>query len=346
MRHTPTLIAALLLVPLALHAAETPAPPTPDAPSPHQARAQNTGPAKTKKVARQANAPDAATRAKNIATAFPDFDHTRDVVYKEVCGQALQLDILTPKGLQAVSAPVLVYIHGGGWSGGDRYRMVRPDVSGVFNRCGKAGIICASIEYRLNNATVTAFDSAVDCKDALRFLVKNAARYRIDPARMGTIGGSAGGHLSLVTALGDPKDFPGDPALAGHDPAAIRCEVAHYPATDFTDSTLAGRFITGERAVRMFGGPAEEKAGVIRLLSPVCLIHKGSTPVYCFHGDKDTVLSVRNSRLLYEKGKAVGADIQYTEVKNGTHGFGGECSPSIDEICDLAARFVIDRLTR
>jgi acetyl esterase/lipase len=175
--------------------------------------------------------------------------------------------------------------------------------------------------------------------------VKNAAQYHIDPARIGTIGGSAGGHLSLVTALGDPKDFPGDAALAGHDPVSIRCEVAHYPATDFTDAKLSGRFL-GPRATLMFGGPPEQKTELIRLLSPVAQIKKGSTPIYCFHGDKDTTLSVENSRRLYAKGKEVGADIQYTEVKNGSHGFGTDCTPTVDEICELASKFVIERLTR
>jgi acetyl esterase/lipase len=254
--------------------------------------------------------------------------------------------MLIPKGPGKIPAPLLLYIHGGGWGGGDRYRMTKADIAGVFNRCGKAGVICASMEYRLTGESSSAFDSVVDCKDALRFLVKHAQDYHMDPSRMGTIGGSAGGHLSLVTALGDPKNFPGDPALAGNDPPSLRCEVAYYPATDFTDSKLAERFLGASRARIMFGGPAEEKGDVIRLLSPVALIQKQSTPVYCFHGDKDTTLSVENSRRLYAKGKAVGADIQYTEVLNGRHGFGTECTPSIDEIASKAAQFVIERLTR
>jgi acetyl esterase/lipase len=336
-------LSSLLLSALtALHAADAPPPQVKQEP---QGSVQNTEAAKSRKERRRGQAPSTEKLKKNITTTFPDFDYTPDVVYKQVGDQALQMDILTPKGLKAAAAPVLVYIHGGGWGGGDRYRMQRPDVSGVFNRCGKAGIICASIEYRLNNEKATAFDSAVDCKDALRFLVKNATQYHIDPTRIATIGGSAGGHLSLVTALGDPKDFPGDPGLVGNDPVSLRCEVAYYPATDFTDSALAGRFL-GPRATLMFGGPVETKTEVIRLLSPVMQIRKGSTPVYCFHGDKDTTLSVENSRRLYAKGKEVGADIQYTEVKNGSHGFGRDCSPSVDEICELAGKFVIERLTR
>ncbi|MBI5685856.1 MAG: alpha/beta hydrolase [Verrucomicrobia bacterium] len=308
-------------------------------------QAQDVAARKAIKRNKQAQA-NAETQAKRIAQAFPDFDHTPNIVYKKVGDRSLQLDILTPKGLKSDAAPVLVYIHGGGWGGGDRYRMTRADVSGVFNRCGKAGIICASIEYRLTSEKSSAFDSAVDCKDALRFLVKTAKQYRIDSARIGIIGGSAGGNLSLVTALGNPKDFPGDPSLAGNDPSSLRCEVAYYPATDFTDAALARRYVEGPRANIMFGGPAEKKADVIRLLSPVCLIQKDSTPVYCFHGDKDTVLPVENARRLFAKGKAVGADIQYTEVKNGTHGFGGGSTPSVDEIVAKAAEFVIERLKR
>ncbi|MES2598601.1 MAG: hypothetical protein V4662_24920 [Verrucomicrobiota bacterium] len=57
-------------------------------------------------------------------------------------------------------------------------------------------------------------------------------------------------------------------------------------------------------------------------------------------------MSVENSRRLFAKGKEVGADIQYTEVKGGDHGYGRECTPSVDEICDLAARFVIERVTQ
>jgi acetyl esterase/lipase len=310
-----------------------------------QSQAQQTEPAKQARRVKRAPGANADVQKKKIAESFPDFEYTPDIVYKKVGDQSLQLDILTPKGLKKTPAPLLVYIHGGGWGGGDRYRMQKADVAGVFTRCGKAGIICASIEYRLTTDKSSAFDSAVDCKDALRFLVKNAQQYHIDPARIGTIGGSAGGHLSLVTALGNPKDFPGDTALAGNDPPSLRCEVAYYPATDFTDNALAGRFL-GPRANIMFGGPPEQKADVIRLLSPVCLIQKGSTPVYCFHGDKDTTLPVENARRLYAKGKAVGADIQYTEVANGTHGFGTECTPTIDEIAAKAAQFVIERLTR
>jgi dipeptidyl aminopeptidase/acylaminoacyl peptidase len=68
--------------------------------------------------------------------------------------------------------------------------------------------------------------------------------------------------------------------------------------------------------------------------------------VLCFHGDKDTVLSVENARRLFAKGKEVGADIQYIEVKDGNHGFSSQGTPTIDEIVAKASDFVIEKLTK
>ena len=287
-----------------------------------------------------------------MAQIFADFKWKSNIVYKTVADQALLLDLLLPKNLPKKPAPLLVYIHGGGWVGGNRYRVEGADMASIVHRCGKEGIACATIEYRFADGKSTVFDSVVDCKDAVRFLVKHAADYQIDPQRIAIFGSSAGGHLSLVTALGKPRDFPGDPALADYDPPALRGEVAFYPATDFSDTSLAERFLTDNRAKLMFGGSAREKAAVIRLLSPICLIERNSPPVYLFHGDKDTILSVENSRRLFAKGKAVGAAIQFTEVKGAGHGFslaakreGPQTDPSAQQIADMAAQFFIEHLT-
>lgn len=76
------------------------------------------------------------------------------------------------------------------------------------------------------------------------------------------------------------------------------------------------------------------------------LIQRNSTPVLCFHGDKDTVLSAENLRRLFAKGKEVGADIEYIELKDGNHGFSSNGTPSLDEIVAKASDFVIAKLTR
>ena len=76
----------------------------------------------------------------------------------------------------------MVYIHGGGWGNGDRYRVTRRDVISVVRELNQRGVACASIEYRLaNGGKDTVMDSVADCLDALSFLVKHAADDGLDP---------------------------------------------------------------------------------------------------------------------------------------------------------------------
>ncbi|MGE4489348.1 MAG: alpha/beta hydrolase fold domain-containing protein [Kiritimatiellales bacterium] len=281
--------------------------------------------------------------ADQLAAAYPQFTLVPDVVYKTVDGKDLQMNLMIPRTLPRKPAPLLVYIHGGGWGHGDRYAILRAPCLPVIKQCGDAGVICAAIEYRLVGRNSTVYDSVVDCKDALRYLAKNAETYSIDPKRIAIFGNSAGGHLSLLAALGKPEDFPGDPALASYDPD-VRCEVAYYPATDFTVPEMVGKYLRPPRDRTMLGGSFAEKKGLARLLSPVWQIRADSPAVYLFHGDRDPTLSVENSRQLFKQGKVVGADIQYMEIKNGVHGFGTDCSPTIDEIGSSAARFILDHL--
>ena len=98
--------------------------------------------------------------------------------------------------------PVMIFTHGGGWGGGNKYKILGAPFIGTLQTLLNNGIACATIDYRLTRlGKSTAYDCVVDCKDAARFLMKNAKKYGLDVHRMGVWGGSAGGHLSLMTAL-------------------------------------------------------------------------------------------------------------------------------------------------
>lgn len=139
-----------------------------------------------------------------------------NILYKEVSGQRLWLTFFAPLKKTEGATPLVIYIHGGGWVGGNRYRMIRPQIANVIRDLNHCGVTCASIEYRLAESGVaTVMESVADCKDALRFLVKNARKFGIDPDRIALFGESAGGHLVLVTGLGDETDYPCDHSIPG-----------------------------------------------------------------------------------------------------------------------------------
>ena len=200
---------------------------------------------------------DAADKRREAAPRLPDdLKIINDIVFKEVGGKKLDLMLFQPLVKKYEKAPLVVYIHGGGWGGGDKYKVLRNDIISVIRSLNQAGFVCASIEYRLADGKPTlANDSVTDCKDAVRYLVKHAREYGIDSEHIGAFGSSAGGHLTLVMALGKDSDYPCDPALDG--PAGtIRCVAAYYPLVSFVDAECmkGGNFERPQRMIPLLGG--------------------------------------------------------------------------------------------
>lgn len=285
--------------------------------------------------------------SKNLAL-LEEFNTKRDIVYKTVNGESLDLILFLPEGTISGEMPVMLYTHGGGWGGGDKLKVFGPAFLDTLKILLDNGIACAAIEYRLTRTgTSTAVDCVTDCKDAARFLVKNAAVYHLDPDRMGVWGGSAGGHLALMTGLADNKLFPGDKNLADTDPA-FRCIAAYYPAVSFLHPELFEKtnFQNPERFIPMLGGLLEDHLDVAALISPVEHIKKDSPPVLLLHGDNDTILSIAHSLCFIKIAKEKGADARLLTVEGGGHSFTGKnISPSMPEINRLAADFIISNLT-
>lgn len=284
--------------------------------------------------------------AKN-AEMLKQFNCKENIVYKTVNGESLDMILFLPKGGTTGKVPVMLYTHGGGWGGGDKFKVFRTAFLDTLRILLDNGIACASIEYRLTRENIsTAVDCVVDCKDAARFLVKNAARYGLDPDRMGVWGGSAGGHLCLMTGLADNALFPDNEGLKGIDPV-FRCVASYYPVTTFAKPELlkGSNFEKPNRFVTLIGGLPDEKPELLRLLSPAVHLKKESPPVLLLHGDNDTVLPICQSTYMLELSKQLGADVELLTVKGGGHGFGGaSISPTMPEINRIAAEFMISKL--
>lgn len=276
------------------------------------------------------------------------FQYEKSIVYKTVSGKKLDLIYFKPQNLKAgEKAPWMLFVHGGGWRGGNEYNILRSAFSGTLKQLTENGIACFTIEYRLTRNHSTAFDSVVDCKDAARFLLKNASTYNLDPERYGAWGGSAGGHLSLMTALGKDADFPGDSALSEH-PLNFQCVASYYPLTSLVNpDVLAGsKFEDPSVLLHVLDGPFAEKPELARLLSPVEYLTKRSPPILLLHGEKDSTLSVKNSLYMMEVAKEKGADVELVTVKNAGHSFHGKnISPSMEEINEISAQFILSQLT-
>lgn len=275
--------------------------------------------------------------------------YIKTVIYKTVDGDTLDMILFFPEVKSATKTPVMIFIHGGGWGGGNKYKIAGAPFFGTLESLLNNGIACATIEYRLTRlGKSTAYDCVVDCKDAVRFLMKNADEYSLDTSRIGVWGDSAGGHLCLMTALADNNSFKGDESLKKYKPR-FQCVASYYPLTSFVNPEFlkGSNFEKPERFIPLLGGLVSEKQDMAKLLSPVEWIGKNSPPVLLLHGEQDNVLPIQQSIYLEEVGKAKGANIQLLRVKNADHSFNGENPlPSIEEINKIAAQFLIEKLTR
>ncbi len=216
-----------------------------------------------------------------------------DVEFLEA-GRVEKLDVYLPVSANAASggkrAPALVWIHGGGWTGGTKTEQRAKEICTTL---AEAGYVAVSIDYKLGNGAWP--QNLHDCKNAVRFLRANADRYGVDPQRIAVAGGSAGGHLALMVAFTTGQ--------AGLEPTApypgftseVDCVINMYGVTNVLtrQKTTPDGKPTGERtpgsALRIFGAP-DETAAVLRIGSPVTHVRPGSPPVLILHGRADATV--------------------------------------------------------
>jgi len=254
------------------------------------------------------------------------------ITYQEVEGESLKLDMARPDGEGPF--PALVFIHGGGWTGGNRQAF-----RGQIQEAAKRGYVAVSISYRLmkfdmeKKETTTAqpiFPTQIhDCKAAVRWLRANAEKYQADPDRIGVIGASAGGHLSLLVGLsGKDADLEGDgPHLdqSSQVQAVVNIFGPTEMVTGHQGSTLAWIF-------RLFmGGTPEETPETYKAASPVTYARAGAPPILTLHGDQDQVVPVQQAELLDERLKAAGAPHTLVILEGQGHGFAGPAQQQANE---------------
>lgn len=290
-----------------------------------------------------ANTPTAAPSVAALnhkSTAAPSYlaklgTVERDITYCVADGVELKMDVYYPQTMSK-PAPAAVYVHGGSWSSGDKSDgngMV--DVPELLSR----GYLAVSIDYRL--APKWKFPAQIqDVKCAIRFLRANAARFNLDPGRIGAWGHSAGGHL--VALLGTTG--PGD-GLEGSSGYADQSSRVQAVVDMCGRADLHG--ISADKAASAFGA-ADGSINVLVGASPINFVSTGDSPFLIIHGDKDTVVPLHLSQAFYERLEASGVPATLVTVKNADHGFnpvGGLMSPTRAEISRMIADF-FDRYLR
>lgn len=202
--------------------------------------------------------------------------------------------------------PAVVIIHGGGWSGGEKRAAREINIGTTLALNGYVGM---SIDYVLANSEhpgPTWPQNLHDCKTAVRWLRANAERLHIDPAHIGVIGGSAGGHLAAMVGLcGGELDPPGE------GDSRVQCAVDLYgPVLWFEQRDLA-----------MFRQTRAEAPELYKQADPRSHIDQQDPPLLILQGTADKTVPVADSEPLAAAMKAAGASYQLEIIPDASHSF-------------------------
>ena len=236
------------------------------------------------------------SNSQGISPTYIDVDYVGNNNVKQ------KMDIYIPGGLKS-PAPVIVFIHGGGWIAGSKGAENIP----FFQQSYNSGFICADINYRLSTDSIWPAQIE-DCKTAIRFLKANYALYNIDTCNFGIIGESAGGYLAtMIGTSAGVRSLEGFHLGHRNQSSRVKAVVDLYGPIDFLKEDGYYPSSCGSGYIHNFNSYETKLLGVEFLTShpelvgkanPITYISADDARFFIMHGADDCVVPSYQSTLL------------------------------------------------
>lgn len=232
--------------------------------------------------------------------------------------------VVTPQGPQSLDLyrpqtitgklPVIVFVHGGGWKGGDKKSAIKNAVWLV-----PEGYAVASINYRLTD--VSAWPTQIDdCYAAVRWVRDNSDKYQLDGDRIVSWGTSAGGHLS---ALMGTRPFPNAESTSSRVQASIDwfgpADLLTMPPNMVTDSQSFEK-VSQSNGAKLLQAAVMTVPDLAKDASALYQVSADDPPMLLMHGDQDASVPLAQSQRLAEALNAVGVPNHLEVIRGAGHG--------------------------
>ena len=219
--------------------------------------------------------------------------------------------------------PVLIQIHGGGWSIGDNRTQGVP----LMTHMSEAGWTCVAPRYRLS-PRATWPEHIEDVSAAIDWVRTNIERFGGDPSFIALTGGSAGGHLAALAGLTCSPP--------------VQAVVPFYGIYDWIDrdheNNPAVHHLLEHHVVKR---RAADFPDVFRSASPIEHVHENAPPFFVLHGTNDSLLHVEPARRFVERLRAVSTrPAVYAELPLGQHSFDLFRTPRSRGACEAVRVFL------
>lgn len=216
-----------------------------------------------------------------------------------------KLDLYYPAGPARTERPAVVFIHGGGFTGGDKAEYRSASVSADLAR---AGYVVVSCNYVLGSKATPGVwpQNIADCRQAVRWVRAHAKELGVNPDRIAVAGGSAGGYLALMVGLSDDKTGPGGDPAAKHS-ARVSAVIDMYGVVNFSKH--------GQGDV--VGATAAEQATYL----PELQCDVKDPAVLILHGTADTTVDIQQSADMAKALRSANISYEYVRVEGAPHTF-------------------------
>jgi acetyl esterase/lipase len=257
---------------------------------------------------------------------------------------ARRMDVFLPHDSFPSPRPVVVYVHGGAWTEGDKgYVDEHLLYSPVKTRLLRRGYVFVTVNYRLakdgaGGDALTAFPTQVeDVTCAIGHLRGDARRYRIDGRRIALWGFSAGAHVAALAGTLPRGMHEGHGGDAG-TPSDVRALLLQSAITDLGRP----RDFTGMESYleRAFPGYAERQGSVARQASPLTYADTSDPPFFLLHGGRDQYVSAGQSIRLHARLGGNREGHRLSVVPGAFHSFSGTSQRVLDDLADSMVAFV------
>ena len=268
------------------------------------------------------------------------------VTYYRPASRPVTLDLYLPPNAANGGHPFIVYVHGGGWSGGTpRTTGAFEDWPSVLASVAAKGYVVASVDYRLSGEA--KFPAAVqDVKAAIKWLRTNATTYGVDKTRGLVWGPSAGGHLAALVGASCGAAGLAPVMEESKESDCVQAVVGWYGLYDFAINAAAAPSPAAnaqdDRAglTRFLGCNVRSCAqDVIRAANPVSYVDGSDPPMLFVHGDADRTALPEHSKRMHEQLKQKGVKTDLIMLPGIGHSWiGGTHAATID-----ASRFALEK---
>jgi acetyl esterase/lipase len=228
----------------------------------------------------------------------------RDVSYGNDTSQ--RMDVYLPARRSSGTTPVMVLVHGGGWTGGNKTDF-NTYIEAFRKRMPEYAFV--NINYRLVNGSVLLDAQRADVRGAIDAVKAKKAEWDINPGKLVLLGASAGAHLALLEAYGRP---------------GVTAVVDFFGPTDLVAMHEKPWHPLVPLAVQMIlGGTLSQKRAAYEAASPLYLVSPQSPATLILHGSKDPVVALSQSKALAARLDSAGVANELVVYPGAGHGWHG-----------------------